>query len=60
MPQVIFDPISYSIGKRKGNQEGYQEGYQQGIQEATGLIEITSGITCTDDGEGNITITEDE
>ena len=48
MPEVIFDPISYSIGKRKGYQEG------------TGVIQITAGITCTDDGQGNITITEDE
>ena len=48
MPDEIFYPISWAAGKQKG------------IQEATGVIQITAGITCTDDGEGNITITEGE
>ena len=52
MPEVIFDPISYSIGK--------QRGYSEGLDDGAGVIEITSGITCTDDGNANITITEDE
>lgn len=33
--------------------------YILGIESGTGKVAITGGITCADDGEGNITITED-
>ncbi len=48
----MLEIVSYAIGKSAGYKEGYDAGQ--------GIIEITSGITCTDDGNGNITITEDE
>ena len=33
---------------------------KKGFQEGTGNVVITGEITCTDDGEGNVTITESE
>ena len=39
---------------------GFFKGLKNGKAAATGSVEITGGITCTDDGEGNITITESE
>ena len=43
----VHELVSYAIGKQKG------------ARDATGRVVITSGITCADDGNGNITITED-
>lgn len=48
----MLDIFSYLLGLFKGLKKGRQQG--------KGVIEITGGITCTDDGEGNITITESE
>lgn len=45
---MSFDAVSYIIGKTQGASEG------------AGVVVIESGITCADDGDGNITITEDE
>lgn len=42
----MIDIMSYIIGHVGGEKEG------------TKHVEIESGITCTDDGQGNITITE--
>lgn len=39
----MFDVISYVMGVASGKKS----------------IEITGGITCTDDGQGNVTITEE-
>lgn len=44
---MSFDAISYLMGHTKG------------VEDGTGVIVIEEGITCTDDGSGNITITED-
>lgn len=45
----MIDIISWLLGKKKGEDEGTQH------------VEIQSdNLTFTDDGEGNITITEDE
>lgn len=44
---MSFDISSYIMGK------------EDGIDEGQGTVVIESGITCTDDGNGNITITED-
>ena len=38
----------------------YVMGLEDGIEEGTGTVVIENGITCTDDGDANITITEDE
>lgn len=40
---MSFDVVSYLLGKTAGSSS----------------VVIESGITCTDDGDGNITITED-
>lgn len=42
-----MDIISYIIG------------YDAGESKAQGTVVIDGGITCADDGEGNITITEE-
>ena len=39
----MIDLFSFLLGVKKGN----------------GTVDITNGVTCTDDGEGNITITEE-
>ena len=52
---MAFDIVSYIIGEKGG----YGKGYEQGLEDGSGDIVIESGITCTDDGNGNITITED-
>ena len=52
---MSFDTVSYIMGQ--GN--GYEKGYGSGVEAATGVVVIENGITCTDDGNGNITITED-
>lgn len=43
----MIDIVSYILGLIKGKAEG------------AGNVIIEGGITCTDDGNGNITITED-
>ena len=43
---MSFDAVSYIIGYESG----------QDVQ----IVEVTGDITCTDDGEANITITEGE
>lgn len=43
----MFDIVSYLMGLVKGKKEGSKE------------VVITGGITCTDDGDANITITEE-
>ena len=48
---MSFDAASYIMGHVKGEAKG--------VEEATGTVVIENGITCTDDGNGNITITED-
>ena len=40
------------------NVTSYMIGYKSGKTAGTGQIIIESGITCTDDGEANITIAE--
>lgn len=47
-----FDAPSYAMG--------YKKGYNNGEDAGTGNVVIESGIICTDDGEGNITITVTE
>lgn len=42
-----FDEVSYIIGYQKGKKAGTEN------------IVIEGGVTCTDDGNGNITITEE-
>lgn len=46
-----FDTVSYIIG--------YKGGYNKGEVEGASMVVIEGGVTCTDDGNGNITITED-
>ena len=43
-----MDTVSYILGLKKGKGEG------------GGQVIIEGDITCVDDGNGNITITEDE
>lgn len=43
----MFDIISYLMGLIKGKSEGAKE------------VVITGAVNCTDDGDGNITITEE-
>jgi hypothetical protein len=43
---MSFDAVSYIIGYESGKD----------VQ----IVEVTGDITCTDDGEANITITEGE
>ena len=52
---MSFDAVSYIIGNKKG----YGDGYEQGVIDGASDIVLTGSITCTDDGNGNITITED-
>lgn len=40
---MSFDPVSYAMGSASGKDK----------------VEISGSVTCTDDGEGNITITEE-
>lgn len=44
---MSFDMASYEMGRVNGKAEG------------AGTVVIESGITCVDDGNGNIVITED-
>lgn len=43
---MIEDFVSFLVGLIKGRREGEKN------------VTITGSITCTDDGDGNITITE--
>lgn len=38
----------------------YILGFESGQSKGASTVVIEGGITCTDDGEANITITEDE
>ena len=42
----MFDIFSYILGKKKGNEEGTQN------------VVISGSITATDDGDGNVEISE--
>lgn len=42
------------------DRKSYIMGLEDGKEKATGTVVIENGITCTDDGNANITITEDE
>lgn len=44
---IMFDIVSYITGRIKGKAEGQED------------IIIENGINCADDGNGNITITEE-
>lgn len=46
----MFDGASYAMGHIKGVAQGLEEGRSE--------VTIENGISCTDDGNGNITITE--
>lgn len=48
---MSFDTTSYIMG--------YKGGYKKGEADGASAVVIESGITCADDGNGNITITED-
>lgn len=37
----------------------YIIGYTSGEAANSGVVDIEGGVTCTDDGEGNVTITEE-
>lgn len=52
---MSFDTVSYIMGKKSG----YGKGYEEGEEAAKGVVVIESGISCIDDGDGNIIITED-
>lgn len=54
---MSVDIISYIMGNKTGYGKGYEEGYEEGSQ--SGNVIIESGVSCTDDGEGNITIEEE-
>ena len=42
----MFDSVSYIIGHKAGKGKSVE-------------IEIVGGVTCTDDGDGNVTVTDD-
>ena len=44
--EKMFDAVSYVIGYSAAN--------------ASGVVEIKGDITCTDDGDANVTITSNE
>lgn len=54
---MSFDVVSYVMGDKSGFGRGYEEGYEEGSQ--AGVVVIESGVNCTDDGDGNITIEEE-
>ena len=50
--KTMLDIISYAMGKENGYNQGYVAGKVN--------VELDSTLVFTDDGEGNITITEGE
>ena len=42
------------------DKKSYIIGHTAGQKKSTGTVVIESGITCADDGDGNITITVEE
>lgn len=52
----MFDMASYEMGNKGGYSKGYDDGYDDGT--ASGTIILQGALEATDDGNGNITLTE--
>ena len=54
---MSFDTTSYIIGNKSGYKKGYDAGYDAGTE--SGIIVLQGTLVATDDGNGIITLTEE-
>ena len=54
----MLDMASYAMGQSGAYTKGYDKGYDKGYADGEVNVELDGTMTFTDDGSGNITITE--